>query len=99
MITFSHYEPTDNLPQLDVNKTLSSTVIHEIFHYLIDLKDRFKHKELFKDDPIAFETKIKQLKEAETNELSISSYAKSNWEEFICGSFRSKSSNPWQGNK
>ncbi len=93
VITFSHYEPTDNLPQLDVNKTLSSTVIHEIFHYLIDLKDRFKHKELFKDDPIAFETKIKQLKEAEINELVAllnSSYAKSNWEEFICEAFAAK---------
>ncbi|WP_430536440.1 fibronectin type III domain-containing protein [Listeria rocourtiae] len=76
-----------------VLEEFATTTIHEFFHHLIYVSEEFERNPLYKNSKIKFVSHMKELKSLEEKavvKLLESSYAKKDWEEFICEAFSAK---------
>ncbi|MTD38100.1 hypothetical protein GIX45_05515 [Erwinia sp. CPCC 100877] len=93
IVSLSHYSIEDFLSDVSINDEFAATTLHEFFHHLIFVNDKYKNIPMFKDIPDGFVNKTTELKNKEIEklvELLNNPYAKKNWEEYICEAFLAK---------
>lgn len=93
IVSFYYLDTKDSLTQNSVTDVLSSTLLHEFFHYFIHSTNFFEGKPMLQNDPGLFKVMSEMFKDQEEDalvDLLNNDYAEQDWEEFICEAFMAK---------
>lgn len=93
IITLSHFENTDSLPQLKSTENITATILHESFHYLTLSTKEFVNLPLYSKNPNGFKDEVEKLMPEEEDaieKLLNDDYVKDDYEEYTSEAFMAK---------